>query len=306
MKASIPDNALPSKLYEIHTGGPFARIQAIADITRDGVATRYDFEGIVVDTSRRAPRWGLTFWTASEGNAVDTTNKLLQINRRGDVLDEITLPPGVDSAPYAVNGKITSNGFEGVAVSGDGQHLLAAIQRPYRGETAVGGVLHTRIARYNLKTDSWEAFFYPLQPQPAGDAPTIGLSEITLVGKARSGADVYAVIERDNRETDRARLKRIYTFTLEGLNSVDIEATAAGGVNPSTTIVKTLRIDLAPVYAPYEKIEGLTRTPAGDAWVVLDNDGGESASPLIRFRGLFQASGRDGRDRDDDDWGRRD
>jgi hypothetical protein len=59
------------------------------------------------------------------------------------------------------------------------------------------------------------------------------------------------------------------------------------GVSPLTTVTKTELLDLAAAYAPYEKIESFVRTPAGDAWVVLDNDGGESRSPLIRFRELF-------------------
>jgi hypothetical protein len=31
-------------------------------------------------------------------------------------------------------------------------------------------------------------------------------------------------------------------------------------------------------------VEGLTRTHDGDWWVVLDNDGGEFESRLLRFR----------------------
>ena len=74
---------------------------------------------------------------------------------------------------------------------------------------------------------------------------------------------------------------------LVSVHTVAIAEPAATGVTAATTIVKTLLLDLASTYAPYEKIEGLTRTPKGDAWVVLDNDGGESASPLIRFPGIF-------------------
>ena len=47
------------------------------------------------------------------------------------MLREVTLPDDVDSPSGR---KITSNGFEGVAVSSDGRYLVVAIQRPYSGE----------------------------------------------------------------------------------------------------------------------------------------------------------------------------
>jgi hypothetical protein len=250
---SIPDNALPSSLFAIFNLGPFARIFNIAPVTLNGEPRQYDFEGIAIDTSVRAAKHRRTFWAASEGDAATTSNLLVQVNLGGQVLEEIELPASVDSAPYNVNGKITSNGLEGVAVSGDGKYLLAAVQRPYRGEAAVGGTLYTRIARYSLVTDTWEAFFYPLEPQPANDNPNIGLSEITLVGKTPAGADIYAVIERDNRETARALLKRVYTFTLAGLAGVDIAQPAVSGVSVNSTIAKTLLLDAAAAFAPYEK-----------------------------------------------------
>ena len=49
-------------------------------------------------------------------------------------------------------------------------------------------------------------------------------------------------------------------------------------------IAKTLEADLLRAFTAYEKVEGLTRTRDGDWWVVLDNDGGEFESRLLRFR----------------------
>jgi hypothetical protein len=95
------------------------------------------------------------------------------------------------------------------------------------------------------------------------------------------------VIERDNREAVLGRIKRVYTFTLEGLSGAAITEPVSTGLSASNQIEKTLKLNLAAMFAPYEKIEGFTRTPSGDAWVVLDNDGGESASPLLRVPMLF-------------------
>jgi hypothetical protein len=169
-----------------------------------------------------------------------------------------------------------------VTVSGNGRYLVVAIQRPYAGETIANtGLpsLHTRIARYDLTSGRWEAFFYPLE----NSTFTIGLSEIVLVGTSSTGADVYAVIERDNQLAENGRIKRIYTFTLEGLASEDIATTVSATSAVGSTVVKSLLRDVQPEFAPYEKVEGLALTKTGDLWVVLDNDGGEFESRLVRY-----------------------
>ncbi len=169
-------------------------------------------------------------------------------------------------------------------MSGDGRYLLVAVQRPFTGDVAVGGVIHTRIARYNLQLNTWEAFFYPLVDSPG----TIGLSEITLVGRTHSGEDLYAVIERDNRIAANANIKRIYSFTLEGLAPVAIDIQAGPTTIPGATVTKTLVRDLLPLFTRTEKVEGLAVTGHRDLWVVLDNDGGQVESRLVRIRRAFR------------------
>jgi hypothetical protein len=278
---SVPDNALPSAIYAIHTDNGFARLRTHAPVTRDGQPVLFDLEGIAIDTSDVKPDKRAGFWLASEGNASSTRNALIQVDRDGEILREIHLPADVD----APGGRITSNGFEGVAVSGDGRFLVVAIQRPYAGETIANtGLprLHTRIARYDLALGRWEAFFYPLE----NSTFTIGLSEIIVVGSTPTGADVYAVIERDNQLAANGLIKRIYTFTLEGLTPEDIAAPVTVASVVGSTVTKSLLLNIQPQFTPYEKVEGLARTDDG-LWVVLDNDGGEFESRLVRYRGLF-------------------
>ncbi len=273
---AVPDSALPSSIFSVIVLGPEAKIHERVAITRDGQPINYDLEGIAIDTSIKRPRWHAGFWLASEGDADETKNILIQLNARGEVLREIFLPEDID----APGGKIQSNGFEGVAVSSNGRYLLVSVQRPFVGDVRVSGKEYTRIARYDLLLDKWESFFYPLEVFPG----TIGLSEIALVGKNKTGADVYAVIERDNRLAARANLKRIYTFTLEGLATNDLATAVSAGSIVGTTVTKALLSDLLPAFSPYEKVEGLARTVLGDYWVVLDNDGGEFESRLVRLR----------------------
>ncbi len=272
---AVPDNALPSSIFQIHTGGPEARIHERVSITRLGIQALYDLEGIAVDTSIKRPRRNAGFWLASEGNARTTHNLLIQVDAQGRVLREVTLPADVD----APGGRIVSNGFEGVTVSTDGRYLLVSVQRPFVGDQLVGGRAYTRIARYDLELERWDAFFYPLEISPG----TIGLSEITVVGRSMSGGDIYAVIERDNRLAGRAILKRIYTFVIEDLEPVDIATPVTATTLPGATVAKTLLRDVLPLFTPYEKVEGLALAGGHDLWVVLDNDGGEFESRLVRL-----------------------
>jgi hypothetical protein len=276
---AVPDNALPTAIYGIHVGESFARIRDRMPVTRGGLPVLFDLEGIAVDTSRARPKKNAGFWLASEGDAASTRNVLIQVNGNGEILREIVLPADVD----APGGRITSNGFEGVTISSDGRYLLVAVQRPYSGETLLGTglpVLYTRIARYDLALEKWEAFFYPLE----SSAFTIGLSEIVLAGTTRKGQDVYAVIERDNQLAANGQVKRVYTFTLEGLAPEDIATPVSATAIAGSTVTKRLLRDVQPQFSPYEKVEGLAVTWAGDLWVVLDNDGGEFESRLVRYR----------------------
>lgn len=274
----VPDSALPSSIFSILVVGTEAKIHERTPVTRQGQQMLYDLEGITLDTSIERPRWNAGFWLASEGDASTTKNTLVQVNARGEVLREILLPPDIEAPGGTV--RVTSNGFEGVAVSSNGRYLLVAMQRPFTGDASVAGIAYTRIARYDLQDEKWEAFIYPLVVSPG----TIGLSEVALVGRSSTGADIYAVIERDNRLADRGKIKRIYSFTLDGLAANDIGTRVDATSIVGTTVVKTLLSDVRPLFTPYEKVEGLTRTVRGDYWVVLDNDGGEFESRLVRLR----------------------
>jgi DNA-binding beta-propeller fold protein YncE len=280
---AVPDDALPSSIYSIHVGSSFARVRDRVTVTRDGTAVLFDLEGIAVDTSIERPAKNAGFWLASEGNASSTRNTLIQVDSKGQILREITLPADID----APGGRITSNGFEGVAVSSDGRYLLVAVQRPYSGESLANtglASLYTRIARYDLRLETWQAFFYPLEPSSF----TIGLSEIILAGTTRKGQDVYAVIERDNQLAANGQLKRVYTFTLEGLAAEDIATPVSATSIAGSTVDKRLLRNVQPEFTPYEKVEGLAVTPDGDLWVALDNDGGEFESRLVRYRHLIK------------------
>lgn len=295
---AVPDSALVSSIFRIDLLGPAALIRSVAPVMREDKQAAYDLEGIALDTSIEARHGGRGFWLAAEGNARFGAsnylpNLLVQVDSSGRVRREIRLPDDIDppAAPASTDGKIQQWGFEGVAVSSSGRHLLAAIQRELAGEEAVGGRLHTRIARYDLRRDVWEFFLYPLEVATVEDG-WVGLSEIINLG-----GDRYAVIERDNQLGGAAAIKQVYSFSLSGVKPFSGAVTAGSDLRRSV-IRKKLMADLLEEFTPFEKIEGLAVTREGRLWAVLDNDGGQIESRLVQF-GRDRSDGEDGKDDDD-------
>ncbi len=266
----VPDNAVQTEIYAIGVGGSTAPLTIQTPVLREGAQARYDGEGITTDTSVLAPA-NAGWWLASEGNAAFgessyQPNLLVQVDATGAVLRELKLPAAIDSPE---GGTIRSNGFEGVAVSADGNYLVAPIQRQYAGEDPV----LTRIAQADLRTIAcdgldctadWQLFRYPLDPTDSS-SNWVGLSELISIGPK-----AYAVLERDKELGGRQNLKKVYAFSLAGLSDGD-------------TVTKVELADLLDEFAPYEKVEGLALMPNGDVWAGLDNDGGEVASVLVNL-----------------------
>ncbi|MEZ5964438.1 MAG: esterase-like activity of phytase family protein [Planctomycetota bacterium] len=295
---AVPDNALPTTIYHVWLGAPFAPVTPLVPVTKNGAQARYDGEGIVRDASilTPIPFFG-GFFLASEGNGSSSPNLIVQTDLFGRVLREIQMPSNIDAAAdpaiggravgSAGGGRIRGNGFEGVTLSPDGRYLLACVQRQFNGEAAT----HTRIARYDLEQirrgrapsnglrygGDWEFFYYPLEA--ATGAGFVGLSEILSVGDG-----TYLVIERDQGIGAPTRLKSVAAFRLDGL--VPDTDGQPGEASGSDTVVKALAVDVVPAFFPFEKVEGLALV-RGDLWVCLDNDGGEVDNRFVntgRFR----------------------
>lgn len=279
---AVPDNALPSSIFRIEmAGNGSAEIGIRHTITIDGEQARYDLEGITTDTSTSAQPERPGYWLAAEGNAEfgeDSyqPNQLVQVSSQGEVLQEVSLPETIDSAG---GGLIQSNGFEGVAVSDDGGSLVAAIQREYTDDEANDGTLFARIARYNLQAGGWEFFLYPLDPTTVED-DWVGLSEIINLGNDR-----YAVIERDKQVGGAAEIKKVYAFSLDGVQPHDGLVSESDDLS-GKVISKTELVHVLEEFTPFEKVEGLTVTADGNLWAVLDNDGG-SHTTILENLGLL-------------------
>ena len=161
---AVPDNEFPNQVYRIEliSDGEVVTGKITREAIVQGQSKKLDPEGLAADTSIDASSCP-GFWVASEGNAKFGSpkyrpNLLVQLDCKGQVLQEIPLPPLVDSP---TGGLISRQGFEGVAVSSDGKFLLAAIKSQYADEDPGNdGTFYTRIARYNLETGQWDFFLY--------------------------------------------------------------------------------------------------------------------------------------------------
>ncbi|AUM12893.1 esterase-like activity of phytase family protein [Ketobacter alkanivorans] len=259
---AVPDSYYAqSRIFraEVAPKGPAVIKQAIV-LSKDGSTVDYDLEGI-------AQRQDGSFWLVSEGNSGSRPNLLIKAAADGSVMEEISLPASVVA-------KQISNGFEGVAVTGSGEQekVYIAFQREWKGDPA--GMV--RIGVYTPSTNSWGFLYYPIESTDTG---WIGLSELSAIDEHN-----FAVIERDNQQGDRARVKRLYRFSV-----ADLTPAAEGETFPQVS--KSLAYDLLPeLQATHgwvlDKVEGTAIAKNGEVYVVTDNDGVDDASGETRFMKL--------------------
>jgi hypothetical protein len=261
----------------------------------DEIVLEDENETVDLDVEGLAVRTGGGFWVVSEGSgsASDpdkTLNRLFKVAKDGNIEETIFLPDSVNALQVRF-------GFEGVAecVSDDDKKVknkrgkkdddcdfvYVAFQREWVDDPA-GQV---RIGRYNTDSGEWAFYYYPID-NPDPESPNggwVGLSEIVALGD-----DNFAVIERDNQGGPDASIKKIYQFSVEG-----VEPKPQGEKFPvlSKTFVRDLIPDLtADNGLVLEKVEGLMVTAKGDAFIVTDNDGVDDSSgetQLINLGSIF-------------------
>ncbi len=259
---AVPDSYYKaSRIFGIDTLKTPAVIDAQIELHKAGKTVDYDLEGIAQAADG-------DFWLASEGNGKAKPNLLIRANAQGEVLEEHALPADVAAQQ-------TSNGFEGVAVVGEGAgtRVYVAFQREWKNDPA-GKV---RIGVFNPNSGEWGFYHYPLDPAVEGG--WVGLSELTSIGNGQ-----FLVIERDNQQGPAAEIKRLYRIDLSGMRPA-----AEGQIFPLVT--KRLERDLLPDLQGtggwvLDKVEGAAVDKQGRLFVVTDNDGVEDASGETRFMRL--------------------
>ncbi len=162
---------------------------------------------------------------------------------------------------------MTSNGLEGVTVTGEGEAetVWLAVQREWKTDPK-GMVM---LLSYKPAAKAWGVVHYPLEA--AAEGAWVGLSEISAVG------DKLVLIERDNQIGGKAKLKVLTEIDLASITP------AAVGAAEIPVVQKTIVRDLIPDLSRWngyvvDKVEGFTVDAAGEAYVVTDNDGVDDSS----------------------------
>ncbi|UPQ82080.1 esterase-like activity of phytase family protein [Pseudomonas knackmussii] len=259
---AVPDSYYKaSRIFSVDTSQTPALIDRQIELSKAGKTVDYDLEGIAQASNG-------DFWLASEGNGKAKPNLLIRTNALGEVLAEFELPENVAA-------QRTSNGFEGVAVVGEGAstRVYVAFQREWKNDPA-GRV---RIGVFNPGNGEWGFVHYPLDA--AAEDAWVGLSELTSIGNGQ-----FLVIERDNQQGPAAQIKRLYRIDLSGM-----QPSAEGQSFP--LVSKHLERDLLPDLKStggwvLDKVEGAAVDKLGRLFVVTDNDGVEDASGETRFMRL--------------------
>ena len=211
-----------------------------------------DLEGIAA-----RPEGG--FWLASEGDGEDRANEIVRADADGTIGEPIGLPDELGAQQ-------TSNGFEGVAVTGTeaagDEAVWVAIQREW-ADDAEGLV---KLGRYDVAAGEWTFAAYPLDPVESANGGWVGLSEITALDDG-----TFAIVERDNQIGFDAAIKRIYI--VDPASETWVPYGEELPVLSKTLHAAVLAVlDDASISVP-DKLEGLTVTADGTWWLVTDNDG---------------------------------
>lgn len=276
---------LAGALTQLKRSLPKARQFDPSDLVNADGTVHVDSEGLAV-------RRGGGFWVASEGSGhlrdgvsdpdkrpFGSPNMILGVESGGDIV-EVILPPA------DVTAQQRRSGFEGVATSSDGRFLYVAFQRPWK---SIGDPSdRARIGRYDTFDGSWGFAYYPLDEPTSDNGGWVGLSEITRVGPG-----IFAVIERDNQGGPDATIKRIYSFSVDGVSFLPHRKGAHFPV-----LTKTLVSDLmtSGAFTPLagavlEKWEGMAVLSDGTVLLVNDNDGAAGSNgetQLLRLRNVLQ------------------
>lgn len=259
-----------------------------------------DLEGIAVEFDDGR------YWLASEG-AGNLVNGVSDPDDRPfespnlliEYLDSPGFPPFVP--PFDVIGRVVTLpveltrqqlrfGFEGIAVTGHpaaGEvfDVWVCFQRAWQDAGDPAG--HARIGRYNLFSQAWTFAYYPLDAATSPNGGWVGLSELTHLG-----GDRFAVVERDDQGGTDARVKRLYEFSVTGVDFQPNDQAPAFPVLQKTLVLDLLAADTyGPTGGPVpEKLEGLGVLSDGTAVIVNDNDGVEDNSgetQLLEIESLF-------------------
>jgi hypothetical protein len=262
-------------------GGPHRTMNGQAPNPNDVLGNSFDPEGLVI-----SPKNGHFLVSDEYGPS------LYEFNRNGEFVRAFATPANliprdaVTEVPnYAADpttnpaGKRTNRGFEGLAVSPDGQYAYAMLQSTMLDEGGGNGTVN-RIVKFDLDAGRAVAqYAYQME----GSSQGRGISALVALNDTE-----FLVLERNNRGVGVGAdlsppSKRVYKIDIDGaadISGIDLDSGAAYvPVTKNPTIFINLGVNtLLPLGNKVpEKWEGLTIGPrlGDDSYVMLagtDND----------------------------------
>jgi hypothetical protein len=194
----------------------------------------------------------------------------------------MNLASGASAAEW-LRGTVPNRGLEGVAISPEGDRIVAMMQGPLAQDSRqdktkrVG--LFTRIVVIDRKGNeqSTQQFVYPLEDV------TTGISEVLAISR-----DQYLVLERDSESGEAAKIKKIFKIDLS--NATDVSSMEAIGVDQLpqrvVPVAKSDYLDLMDAKFGYSG-ERTPEKPEGLAWGKDFDDGRKSL--IVCFDNDFES-----------------
>lgn len=289
---------LPEGVKDVYTETNFvtgvSNLKDTDEVPYDGTAATklaYDPDGLDLEGIAYNPKDD-TFWLSDEYRP-----SLVQVKRDGTIVGryvpqgakEALLAAGAKTELYdtlpAVYGKRVSNrGFEGVAISPDGQSLYASIQSPLANpdKKTSDASRNLRILKLDLATKQVVGEYVYVAEQ-AGQLVNVAQKDIVISDLSALDTNVLLVDERDKNVGKDAQLKRIYkadfskatnvlgTAVSDSLESLSVSQLKEKGIVP---VAKEMIVDMTKLGYPYEKMEGITAIGKDRIAIVNDNDFG--------------------------------
>lgn len=193
-----------------------------------------------------------TLWLSDEIHPL-----IVQVSREGQILRRV-------HPPQRYSARTSGRGFEGLALSPNGQTLYAMLQT---GLATQEDRTLTWILAYDLTTGAFTEYPYQLD-RPSDEAYLAGVKPwVGASGLAAVAPGVLLVLERDNQSGTNARIKRVYRVTVP-------DGAATGRLD------KELVVDLYKLGYDLEKVEGMA-VPHPNTMVLVNDNDGDLANPTV-------------------------
>lgn len=252
------------------------------EVPLDSAGNQLAYDSTGIDSEDLAVMADGTFWISDEYGP-----SLIHLDANGRTLERVNPFAGSRILPAVLLHRRPNRGIEGLTVTPDQRHLVAALETPLDNPKTAGRASRiARVVTYDIATGETRQYAYVLEK-----------TGVTRNGMAAISNSQFLVLERDDKfpgdSADPSTFKRIYRFDLSQATDLSDSADGPGGrlfdgktleeltpeelaANGIVPVAKTLVLDLlSPELAyPHNKPEGLAMIDRYTIAVSNDDDFG--------------------------------